>query len=134
MERNRIPRLLSWSVLGASLLAFTFGAAGQEISARERALQERLMGACCWNETIAHHRSETALEQRVELSKLIKEGRTDAEILDWFKGKYGARVLVEPEGNLSLTAYALPAIAAVIGLGIVVVVLRRWAAKAAATA
>jgi cytochrome c-type biogenesis protein CcmH len=112
------------------MLAMVFAAAGQEASPRERALQDKLMGACCWSETIAHHRSETAMEQKLELSKLIQEGKSDSEILDWFKAKYGARVLVEPEGSLSLTAYTLPAAAVALGLGVVVLILRRWAAKA----
>jgi len=115
--------------LAAGLFLFLSSVSGQDISPRERALQGRLMGACCWAETIAYHRSETAMEQRLELSRLIKDGKTDREILDWFKAKYGSRVLVEPEGNLSLTAYALPALAALLGLGVVVLVLRRWARR-----
>jgi cytochrome c-type biogenesis protein CcmH/NrfF len=104
---------------------------GQEASARERALQDKFVAACCWNESIAHHRSGTAMDQRLELSRMIKEGRTDREIIDAFTAKYGARVLMEPEGNLSLTAYALPALAALVGLAAVVLILRRWARNAA---
>lgn len=102
------------------------GAVDPALEARERALQERIIGACCWSETIAHHRSETALEQKVELRRLLAEGRTDEEITVWFKQKYGARVLVEPEGGLSVTAYALPAAAGLLGLAIVVWIIRRW--------
>jgi len=119
--------------LAAALLACGFllvqPAAGQEVSARERALQDRFVAACCWSESIAHHRSPTAVEQRVELSRMIQAGRTDREIVDAFTAKYGARVLMEPEGNLSLTAYALPALAGLFGLALVVWILRRWARR-----
>ncbi len=117
----------------AALIAFGLvlvqPAAGQEASARERALQDRFVAACCWNESIAHHRSPTAMEQRLELSRMIQAGRTDREIIDAFKAKYGSRVLMEPEGSLSLTAYALPALAGLLGLALVVWILRRWARR-----
>lgn len=117
----------------AALIAFGLvlvqPAAGQEASSRERALQDRFVAACCWNESIAHHRSPTAMEQRLELSRMIQAGRTDREIIDAFKAKYGARVLMEPEGGLSLTAYALPALAGLLGLALVVWILRRWARR-----
>lgn len=98
----------------------------QEPTARERALQDKLVAVCCWNESIAFHRSDTALQMRLELRQLMDQGRTDEEILSWFKQKYTARVLIEPEGTKSLVAYALPAAAAVVGLLIVLLVLRRW--------
>ncbi len=104
----------------------------QEAGPRERALQDKFVAACCWNESIAHHRSPTAMEQRLELSRMIQAGRSDREIIDAFKAKYSARVLMEPEGNLSLTAYTLPALAALLGLAVVVLILRRWVRKAKA--
>jgi len=117
----------------AALIAFGLvlvqPAAGQEASSRERALQDRFVAACCWNESIAHHRSPTAMEQRLELSRMIQAGRTDREIIDAFKAKYGARVLMEPEGSLSFTAYALPTVAGLLGLAVVVWILRRWARR-----
>jgi cytochrome c-type biogenesis protein CcmH len=109
-------------------------ARGQEPTPRERALQDKLVAVCCWNESIAHHRSDTALQMRMELHRLVEEGRTDAEILDWFKNKYTARVLIEPEGAKSVAAYALPAAAAMAGLVIVVWLLRRWSAPPAGAA
>jgi cytochrome c-type biogenesis protein CcmH len=99
---------------------------GQDPSERERTLQQKLVAVCCWNESIAFHRSDTALEMRLELRRLIDDGRTDAEILAWFKTKYTERVLMEPEGAKSALAYALPVVAVVIGLGVVVLLLRRW--------
>jgi cytochrome c-type biogenesis protein CcmH/NrfF len=130
---------LIWIAVAAALfvaapLNLLQRASGQEASGRERALQDKFVAACCWNESIAHHRSPTAMEQRLELSRMIQAGRSDREIIDAFKAKYGARVLMEPEGNLSLTAYTFPATAAVLGLIIVIFILRRWARAAAKAA
>jgi cytochrome c-type biogenesis protein CcmH len=126
---KRLVRMFQAGALLAAGLFFCLSPAPaqQDLFARERALQDRFMATCCWSETIAHHRSETALEQRVELRRLLEEGKSDREIVDWFKAKYGARVLVEPEGRLSLTAYALPAVAAILGVVLVILLIRRWA-------
>lgn len=122
--------ILAAALFTAAPLPLMTRAIAQEASPRERALQDKFVAACCWNESIAHHRSPTAMEQRLELSRMIQSGRSDREIIDAFKAKYGARVLMEPEGNLSLTAYTLPALAAVLGLIAVVLILRRWARSA----
>lgn len=106
----------------------------QDPTDRERALQQKLVAVCCWNEPISVHRSETALGMRVELKRLIDEGKSDQEILAWFRAKYTERVLIEPEGTKSAVAYALPAVAALLGLGVVVLVLRRWTKGAEAPA
>lgn len=116
----RITGLLLALIAGVAALA------AQDPSTRERALQNKLVAACCWSEPVAIHRSQTALEMRVELKRLLDEGRSDEEILAHFKKEYGARVLIEPEGAASLIAYALPAGAAVAGLLLVVFVIRRW--------
>ncbi len=131
MKTSLLRRFATGVLLAAGLSLLWPAAHAQEASPRERALQDKFVAACCWSESIAHHRSGTAMEQRLELSRLIKEGRTDREIIDWFTAKYGARVLMEPEGNLSLTAYTLPALAALLGLGAVILILRRWARNAA---
>jgi cytochrome c-type biogenesis protein CcmH len=114
-----MTRILLCLILAAAAWA-------QEPAERERALQNKLVAVCCWNESIAFHRSDTALQMRMELHRLIEEGRTDAEILGWFKSKYTERVLMEPEGTKSTVAYALPVVITLLGLGLVVLLLRRW--------
>lgn len=99
---------------------------GNDIGARERALQEKLVAACCWNESIAVHRSPTSLEMRAAVRRLIADGRTDRQILDAFKAKYGARVLIEPEGPQAAFAYATVVLVALAGLFTVILILRRW--------
>lgn len=107
-------------------LILAVAATAQDPTERERALQNKLVAVCCWNESIAFHRSDTALQMRLELRQLIDQGRTDAEILGWFKTKYTGRVLMEPEGTKSAVAYALPVAAVAIGLFLVILLLRRW--------
>lgn len=110
-----------------ALLLFLLSAAPAESNAaRVRRLQETLVAPCCWAETVAVHRSETAAQIRAEVAAMVTAGKSDREILGRFKAQYGARVLVEPEGGLRLWAYFIPTAAALAGLGLVVLVLRRF--------
>lgn len=92
---------------------------------RIRSLEEKLIAPCCWSESVASHRSEIAAEMRAEISRMVAEGRSDREILDYYKAKYGPRILMEPEGQLRVWAYTIPAVASIAGLAFVILLIRR---------
>lgn len=72
------------------------------------------------------HRSPESLQGRDEVAALILAGKSDQEILADFESRYGARVLIEPQGERSLWLYTLPALAALAGLLGAMWVLRMW--------
>ncbi|MBI4876481.1 MAG: cytochrome c-type biogenesis protein CcmH [Acidobacteria bacterium] len=94
--------------------------------ARAANLQKTLLAPCCWSEPISAHRSEVALEMRAEVNRMVAAGKSDREILDHYKSRYGMRILIVPEGERSFWMYVIPPVAALAGLGWVVWVLRRW--------
>lgn len=108
----------------AAVIALAAGLWGQSKD-RIRAIQEKLVAPCCWSESVASHRSEIAAEMRAEISRMVAEGKSDREILDYYKAKYGARILMEPEGELRLWAYTIPVIASIGGLAFVIWIIRR---------
>jgi cytochrome c-type biogenesis protein CcmH len=110
--------------LTAALVVLAAALWGQD-RGRIRALQEKLIAPCCWSESVAMHRSELAAEMRAEIARMVQEGRSDREILDFYKAKYGARILMEPEGQLRLWAYTIPVAASIAGLVLVVWIIRR---------
>ncbi len=111
-----------WLVLlSAALAAVAWGQSKDRI----RALQEKLIAPCCWSESVAAHRSEVAAEMRAEIARMVQEGRSDREILDFYKARHGTRILMEPEGQLRLWAYTIPAAATVAGLLLVIWLIRR---------
>jgi len=105
--------------------------AAAQTPARERALQEKVVAACCWSESIAFHRSEKAAEMRAELKSMLDSGLTDDAILDRFKSKYSARVLIEPQGGTSLLIYTVPAVLTVLAGAGLAWFIRRWVGTAA---
>jgi len=120
MRRTRLA-------LFAASLALVAGLWGQT-KERIRSLQEKLIAPCCWSESVASHRSEIAAEMRAEISRMVAEGKSDREILDYYKAKYGPRILMEPEGELRMWAYTIPVVAGVSGLVLVVWLIRRMLA------
>ncbi len=101
---------------------------------RIEALQGRLVAPCCWNESVKDHRSPTAAAIRAEIARFVQEGKSDTEILDYYKRQYGRRVLIEPEGNALALAIMVPLLAALLGAGFVVHRIRKLRAPASAGA
>lgn len=102
---------------------------GQTLPSNEdriRKLENSLLAPCCWAEPIAQHRSDVALQMKREIEEFVRTGKTDREILDYYKEKYGARVLVEPEGALWWWMHVVPFVVFGASLVVVGVVLRRW--------
>jgi cytochrome c-type biogenesis protein CcmH len=94
--------------------------------ARAAALQRVLLAPCCWSEPVAAHRSEVALEMRAEINRLVAEGKSDREILDYYKSRYGMRILIEPEGGRSFWMHLVPPIVILAGCGWVIFLIHRW--------
>ena len=93
---------------------------------RAAALQKVLLAPCCWSEPVATHGSEVALEMRAEINRLVAEGKSDREILDYYKNRYGMRILIEPEGGRSFWMHLVPPIVILAGCGWVIFLIHRW--------
>jgi cytochrome c-type biogenesis protein CcmH len=106
--------LNSIRILGFLALAGLAAAADPEVQldAAQKALYQTLcqslIAPCCWRESVAIHRSPASLEVRDEIATMIVEGKSQREILDDFVGRYGARVLIEPEGSRAQWLYVIP--------------------------
>ena len=75
-----------------------------ENSAQEkqfRSLAEELRCLVCQNQSLADSNADLARDLRVELLRLIKEGRSDQEIIDYLVARYGDFVRYKPPFNPS---------------------------------
>ncbi len=73
-------------------------------------------------------------QSRAEMEALIladiRQGKTEAAILQDLTNRYGVRVLAAPPARgFDLTAWVLPGFGLVLGLGIVVMIVSRWRRK-----
>ncbi len=109
-------RLILWVLLAPAAFAQT----------RYDALAAELVAPCCWKESLATHRSPAADTARAELRNLVAEGRTAAEIRERFVSKYGARILLTPDGGLGAALFWTPILGALLGTIAGVAALLRW--------
>lgn len=127
--------MIRLSVLLMTLAALLGAAASPaDQKARISALEHLFLAPCCWSEPIATHRSEVALQMRSEIARWVAEGRSDREIIDTYKQRYGARVLVEPEGSQWWVMHVVPWVALLLGLALTVQIVRRMSARKPAPA
>lgn len=114
------------------LMAVLIGGAAEDAKARIARIEESLIAPCCWQETVKTHRSEVALRMKVEITRMVSEGRSDEQIFAFFKQQYGRRVMVEPEGRTRWLAMLAPVLFAAFGLWFVAHFVRRWRRPAVA--
>ena len=71
-------------------------------------------------------------EIRAFIQKEIDDGKDEAAILQDLSHRYGVRVLLSPPARgFNLAVWILPSASLLAGLGVVVVIVRRWQRKAA---
>jgi cytochrome c-type biogenesis protein CcmH/NrfF len=85
-------------------------------------LEQSLMATCCWSGTVYDHGNK---EMEIEIAGMVNAGKTKTEILDYYKEKYGERVLAIPiaEG-FNYFAWIAPIFMGLLGITIIFVYIR----------
>lgn len=80
----------------------------------------------CQNQNLSGSDSPIATDLRNQLFLMIKEGRSDKEIVDFMVERYGEFILYKPRlSSATLMLWALPAILLVIGIVVLIVIVRQ---------
>ena len=90
-----------------------------------RQVEERLLAPCCYTQSIAVHGSEIAGQMRAEVTEMVVHGRTEKEIVNYYRNLYGDRVLVVPDGVTGEILFGLPVIIVVFGCLVLLLCLRK---------
>ncbi|WP_216214737.1 cytochrome c-type biogenesis protein [Amycolatopsis aidingensis] len=110
------------ALLGAAVAGLLTGGPG----ARDRVyeLEQRLRCPVCQSVSVAESPSESAEAMRAVVAEQVAAGRSDQQIIDYFRARYGDWVLLDPPASgATLPLWLLPA-GALAG-GAVVLFLRR---------
>jgi cytochrome c-type biogenesis protein CcmH len=93
---------------------------------RVQELSERLRCPVCKSVSIAESPSDTATAMRQVVAEQVAAGRTDREIVDFFRARYGDWVLLDPPiRGSTLPLWLVPLAAAALGAALVLARVRR---------
>ena len=107
-------------------------AADPALEARMTRITAELRCLVCQNQTIADSNASLAVDLRREARALIKQGKTDAEVVDYMTARYGDFVLYRPPMRATtLLLWFGPALMLAGGAAVLVIVLRRRSRMAA---
>jgi cytochrome c-type biogenesis protein CcmH/NrfF len=89
-------------------------------------VENQLMCDTC-NVGLAIAQSDRADQERAEIHRLIRQGKTKQQILDIFRAEYGPNVLAQPSGGGTAVAlWAVPAGIIAVALVAIALLLPRW--------
>lgn len=120
------------TLLTAHLLAYPLPAAAPDLEEQTRLIAAELRCPVCQNLSVADSPSELAQQMRALVREQLQQGKSPDEVKKFFVSKYGDWVLLAPPARgVGLLLWLLPWAAAVIGVVLVAIVLRRWVKKRA---
>ncbi|MCY3554534.1 MAG: cytochrome c-type biogenesis protein CcmH [Gemmatimonadetes bacterium] len=100
--------------------------------ARERLaalVEEQLIAPCCWRAPLSQHYSGTAERMKEDLREMLANGKTQTDIIEYYKAMYGERILSSPpNAGFNRLAYLFTPLMFLVGAGIIFLTLRRWRA------
>jgi cytochrome c-type biogenesis protein CcmH len=122
-----------WGAAVASEINEAALAADPVAEKRLQKLSEELRCLVCQNQTIADSNAELAQDLRREVRAMIKDGKSDQQIIDFMVTRYGDFVLYRPPfKGITLLLWGGPATLLVLGLILLVRYQRRRAIRVAA--
>ena len=81
-------------------------------------LEDKLMAPCCYSQTIRVHMSMEAEQMREEVTDMVLSGKSEQDIIKYYKAKYGETILVVPDGKAGQIAYGVPILVALSAFGL----------------
>ncbi len=86
-------------------------------------LKKSLISPCCWSGTVYDLDHNPEMEKQI--STFISQGKSKQEILDFYVGLYGERILAVPVATgFNVMAWVAPIGAGILGIGFLILYLR----------
>ena len=98
-------------------------------------IASQLRCVVCQNLSVADSPSEMASQMRSVIKERLAAGHQPEQVVRYFVDKYGEWVLLSPpRRGFTLLVWIVPAVAVLVGFGIVALLLRRWTRRPAVAA
>lgn len=112
---------------GASVAPVAQQAADTALDARTNAVAAQLRCPVCQGVSILDSPAELAQQMRDLVREQLRTGKSPDEVKTYFVSKYGEWILLEPRASgFNVLIYALPVLAVLGGLAVIVIAMRRW--------
>jgi cytochrome c-type biogenesis protein CcmH len=116
-ERTKSVLSTALMVLLAATVVAGLTLGGNRPPDRVAALGQRIRCPVCTSESIADSPADTARAMMEIVAEQVADGRTDDEIIAFFKARYGDGILLDPPmRGVTLLLWLLPAVALALGL------------------
>jgi cytochrome c-type biogenesis protein CcmH len=97
------------------------------LEAHTAALASQLRCPVCQGLSIQDSPSELSQQMRAVVKDQLREGKTPEQVKAYFISKYGEWILLEPKAHgFNVLVYALPVLLVALGLGVIVLAVRKW--------
>ena len=107
------------------------GSSDVQISDRAYAIASKLRCPVCTAESVADSNAEIAGEMRHLIQQQLDAGKNEAQIVSYFRQRYGDWILLDPpKTGVHLVVWLLPLLALLGGVTALVLLFRRWRAAA----
>lgn len=98
-----------------------------DLEARTFEIADKLRCPVCVSESVAQSNSTISIQMRQIIQDQLGEGRSEQEILSYFRERYGDWILQEPpKRGLHLLVWLLPIAVALAGVVVLTLLMRRW--------
>lgn len=115
--------ILCWLSLSAHAVIETYQFSDPSLRERYNQFVEELRCPKCQNQNLSGSNSEISADLRRELHRLLHEGKSDTEIVDYMVARYGEFVLYKPPLNKqTLLLWIAPGVLLIIGIAVVLVI------------
>jgi len=109
------------------VLAMASPASAQSPEDLANDISQKVMSPFCPGVTLHDCPSQSALDMRDRIEGYARSGMSEADIMDRLEDEYGPAIRAEPSSEgAGLVAWILPAIAALAGGALAIMVVRRW--------
>ena len=134
-QLRRALKLSAWLAVGSSRQLSAQPAPGVDtmLDARVKSIASRLRCPVCQGESIQDSPAELAAQMKALVREQLYNGKSDAQVFDYFTQKYGQWILLEPRADgIGVLVYVLPVAFLGIGVLALVFVVRKWTRNATA--
>lgn len=143
MGKNQVIKKIRYFIIFLLLLvtsSYTFSVvevkefSSDELRDRFQVLVNELRCPKCQNQNLADSNSPISADLRTEIFRMLEEGKSDQEIIDFLVVRYGEFVMYRPPiKTTTLVLWLTPALLFVVGIFIVLFIRRRQSAEAKVT-